>query len=107
VLLLIQNTDDVSFETIPSKVYEYLLTRRPILALVYRNPELQAMLERMGHTVVQADDEETIKRGLETYIDLWNQNLLEYVASESPYTTMHAVDELIHLANQPVSGKAP
>jgi hypothetical protein len=24
VLLLIQNTDDVSFETIPSKIYEYL-----------------------------------------------------------------------------------
>jgi hypothetical protein len=38
LLLLIQNTDDVSFETIPSKVYEYLHTGRPILALVYRNP---------------------------------------------------------------------
>ena len=103
VLLLIQNTDDVSFETIPSKVYEYLLTGRPILALVYRNPELQAMLEGMGHTVVQADDDEAIKKGLETYIDLWKQNRLEHVPSESPYTTMHAVDELILSAHQSLS----
>jgi hypothetical protein len=100
VLLLIQNTDDVSFETIPSKVYEYLNTGRPIFALVYRNSELQAMLEEMSHTVVQADDEDAIKKGLETYIDRWKQNRLQSSASESPYTTRHAVDELIHLADR-------
>lgn len=100
VLLLIQNTDDVSFETIPSKVYEYLHTGRPILALLYRNPELQDMLEAMGHIVVQADDEKAIKKGLETYIDHWKQNRLQSSALESPYTTEHAVDELIHLAHR-------
>ena len=105
VLLLIQNTDDVSFETIPSKVYEYLHTGRPIFALLYRNPELQAMLEGMGHTVVQADDEEAIKKGLETYIDQWRQNRLQSSTAESPYTTETAVDKLIHLANQSVSGR--
>ena len=105
VLLLIQNTDDVSFETIPSKVYEYLHTGRPIFALLYRNPELQAMLEGMGHTVVQADDEEAIKKGLETYIAQWKQSLLQSSALESPYTTKHAVDELIHLAHQSLNGR--
>ena len=105
VLLLIQNTDDVSFETIPSKVYEYLHTGRPIFALLYRNPELQAMLEGMGHTVVQADDEEAIKRGLETYIAQWKQNGLHSSAFESPYTTENAVDKLIHLAHQSVRGR--
>jgi len=107
VLLLIQNTDDVSFETIPSKVYEYLHTGRPIFALVYRNPELQAMLEGMGHTVVQADDEEAIKKGLEAYIAQWKQDRLQSSVLKSPHTTMHAVDELIHLANQSVSGREP
>ena len=97
-LLLIQNTDDVSFETIPSKIYEYLHTGRPILALVYRNPELQSMLEEMGHIVVQADDEAAIKRGLEIYIMKWKQNQLQISPLKSPYTVEKAVDELISLA---------
>jgi glycosyltransferase involved in cell wall biosynthesis len=98
VLLLIQNTDDVSYETIPSKVYEYLLTGRPILALVYRNPELQGMLEGMGHIVVQADDEAAIKNGLETYITEWKQNRLRSMTAISPYTVERAVEKLIYLA---------
>lgn len=99
VLLLLQNTDDVSFETIPSKVYEYFHTGRPILALVYRNMELQAMLEEMGHIVVQADDESAIERGLETYMERWRQNQLQSFSVKSPYTVERAVDELISLAN--------
>lgn len=97
VLLLVQNTDDVSYETIPSKVYEYLHTGRPILALVYRNPELQGMLEEMGHIVVQADDEAAIKKGLETYMGEWKQNRLRSLTTESPYTVQKAVGELISL----------
>jgi hypothetical protein len=99
LLLLIQNTDDVSFETIPSKVYEYLHTGRPILALVYRNPELQNMLEELGHIVVQSDDEADIKRGLETYIDQWTKNQSPCREQKSPYTVERAVNELISLAN--------
>jgi len=99
VLLLIQNTDDVSFETIPSKVYEYLHTGRPVLALVYRNDELRSMLEGMGHIVVQADDELAIKRGLEAYIERWKQNQLQSSPLKSPYTVEKAVDELVTLAN--------
>ena len=98
VLLLIQNTDDVSFETIPSKIYEYLHTGRPILALVYRNPELQSVLEGMGHIVVQADNKAAIKRGLEIYITRWKHNQLQCSSLKSPYTVEKAVDELISLA---------
>ncbi|MGO9614696.1 MAG: glycosyltransferase [Dissulfurispiraceae bacterium] len=104
VLLLIQNTDDVSFETIPSKVFEYLHTGRPILALVFRNPELQAILEEMGHIVVQADDEVAVRRGLEIYIERWQQNNLSTSALESPYTVERAVDELLMVATEVTSG---
>src|SRR5208283_1158633 len=103
VLLLIQNTDDVSFETIPSKVFEYLHTGRPILALVFRNPELQAILEEMGHIVVQADDEVAVRRGLETCIARWEQNKLRTSALESPYTVERAVDELMMVATEVTS----
>ena len=98
VLLLIQNTDDVSFETIPSKVYEYLLTGRPILALLFRNPELQEMLEGMGHVTVQADDPPAIKAGIETYLAKWREDRL-LSCTESPFTVERATDELISLAH--------
>jgi hypothetical protein len=68
-----------------------------ICALVYRNPELQSMLEEMGHIVVQADDEAAIKRGLEIYITKWKQNQLQCSALKSSYTVEKAVDELISL----------
>jgi hypothetical protein len=98
VLLLIQNTDDVSFETIPSKVYEYLETGRPILALLYRNPELQAILEGMGHIAVQADDQDGIKKGLETYRERWRKDQLQCFVQKSPFTVERAVEGLISLA---------
>jgi glycosyltransferase involved in cell wall biosynthesis len=95
VLLLIQNTDDVSFETIPSKVYEYLHSGRPILALVYRNAELQTILETMGHLVVQADDTAGIKKALEAHIAKWREGKLKPSDVPSPYTVEAAVCGLI------------
>ena len=105
VLLLIQNTDDVSFETIPSKVYEYLHTGRPILALVYRNQELQDMLEELGHIAVQADDVAAIQEGLMTYIGLWKEDLLQSSVAKSPYTVERAVSGLIEVASGSPSGE--
>ncbi|HTR45604.1 MAG TPA: glycosyltransferase [Thermodesulfovibrionales bacterium] len=100
LLLLIQNTDDVSFETIPSKVYEYLHTGRPVLALVYRNRELQSMLEESGHVVVQADNAVEIAQGLKTCIARWRENAfpLPCTGTSSPYTVERAVGELMRLA---------
>ena len=95
VLLLIQNTDDVSFETIPSKVYEYLHTGRPVLALLYRNPELRKMLEEMGHIAVEADDDPAIQRALEAYITRWKEDRLGSSGEQSPYTVGSAVAGLV------------
>jgi glycosyltransferase involved in cell wall biosynthesis len=60
-LLLIQNTTFFSTETIPSKVYEYLLSGRPILGLVHDNRELTAMLVERGHRVAPADDPQAVR----------------------------------------------
>ncbi|MDA8079483.1 MAG: hypothetical protein M0Z79_11160 [Nitrospiraceae bacterium] len=102
LLLLIQNTDAVSVETIPSKVYEYLHTGRLILGLVYRNRELRAMLEGMGHVVVEADDEAAIRAALQRCVEQWNKGPLMPVAITSPYTVGRAIDEMISLTD-PVS----
>jgi glycosyltransferase involved in cell wall biosynthesis len=97
VMLLIQNLSEVSEETIPSKVYEYLHTGRPILALVFRNPELKAMLQALGHTVVEGDDVEAVAGALENLTLSWQQRAIECTPTASPYTVERAAAELAAL----------
>lgn len=54
-LVVIQNSTEVSVTTIPSKVYEYLNSTRPILALPYHNPEIARLL-RPEDRAAEADD---------------------------------------------------
>jgi len=51
VLLLVQNRGPIARETIPSKVFEYLISGKLILALVDGNQQLSAMLQEQGHLV--------------------------------------------------------
>ncbi|MBI2400007.1 MAG: hypothetical protein HYV23_02955, partial [Deltaproteobacteria bacterium] len=97
VLLLIQNADVVASESIPSKTYEYLHAGRPILALVYRNPELKAMLEEYGHIVCEADDRKALKKALQRFVSLWEKKELVPVSLESRYTVEAAVSKLFAL----------
>jgi hypothetical protein len=95
VLLLIQNLDPISSETIPSKVYEYFHARRPILGLLYNNEELADMFNGLGHRAVQWDDIEGIKQGVREYFRLWEMGDLTQPTRISPYTIEHAIACLI------------
>jgi len=62
LLLLAQQQPD----QVPNKLYEYLATRRPILAFADANGETAQMLRRVGgHHVVTTDDEAKAERALE------------------------------------------
>ncbi|MGB5195808.1 MAG: glycosyltransferase [Candidatus Deferrimicrobium sp.] len=97
VLVLIQNIDDFSAETIPSKVYEYLMAGPPILALVHRNPELSAMLESLGHTAVEAADPGSVRAAIETIHGNREKYALR-TQTPSPYSIGEAVGRLISIA---------
>jgi O-antigen ligase len=103
-LLLIQNIIYFSCETIPSKVYEYLLAGRPILGLLYNNEELTVMLT--GHRVAAADDVAAVAGALEDILRVFTGQ--DPVASlpvkerEQPRTVAAAVQELIQLADRGV-----
>jgi len=98
VLLLIQNTDSISAETIPSKVYEYFLSSRPILGLVHNNSELRDMLNLLGHIPVVADDRLSVNRGITQMIQLWSHTRTNCIP-QSPYNVESAVIKLIGLVN--------
>lgn len=96
VLLLIQGVHDISRETIPSKLYEYLQSGRFVLGLVYRNRELEQMLLELGHAAVQADD---IRGVANAFRDLAGKRLAgdRRGVQSSPFTIERAVRELLAL----------
>ena len=98
ILLLIQNTEAFSAETIPSKTYEYLHVGRPILGLVYRNPELEQMLSKLGHTSVAADSPEAVKQAIVGCYENWKSNGRQHKPMESPYTVAAAVADIVSIA---------
>ena len=71
VLLVLQNLEPVSEETIPSKVYDYLVSGKPVLALLFGNTELAAMLSEAGHEAVAATDAGAVAQSLLHLHDLW------------------------------------
>lgn len=99
VLVLIQNVADFSVETIPSKVYEYLVAGRPILGLVHRNAELAGMLTGLGHTVAEAADAGSVGGAISEIHRRWEAGALETPAG-SPYTLGSAVDRLIAICDK-------
>lgn len=97
LLLLIQNLDPISSETIPSKVYEYLHSGRPILGLVYDNEELSTLLADLGHLASSITDPTTVYDVILEAYSRWQRHGGQEPL-HSPYTTEAAVRQLIQLA---------
>lgn len=97
-LLLIQNTSFFSTETIPSKVYEYFLSGRPILGLIHHNEELAAMLRAQSHFVTPADKPVEVKNVLREILAAHSATSFCWDCGASPvYTTDQAVGQLVAL----------
>lgn len=105
VLVVIQNRDDLSYETIPSKVYEYLQVNRPVLGLVYRNPSLTRMLTSLGHFAAEADNPIEAAERIMKILVLWKKEELNPSEPRpSPYTVKAATEQLLTLSRKVQSG---
>ena len=104
VLLLLHGEEPICEEYIPSKLYEYLWMQRPILATVYRNPQMAAMLREQGHDSVktgdQGDTTAEFVKALETLFDRWVCAELPDSGRNSPYTTQAAVGQVLMWADE-------
>lgn len=99
-LLLLHGTIPFCEEYIPSKMYEYLWTQRPILALVWHNPQMEQMLRTLGHMAVKADDVEAIALAIEELHARWMHDDLADSATPSPYTSEAATRQIVAWANE-------
>lgn len=95
VLILLHGTGVFCEEYIPSKMYEYLWTRRPILALERGNPMIPEMLSKLEGMAVPAEDVNKTKDAIVTMFQKWEENKLEDRSSGSPYSTEKAVQTIL------------
>jgi glycosyltransferase involved in cell wall biosynthesis len=94
-LLLLHGTENFCEEYIPSKLYEYLWSERPIIGLVWRNPHLDRILREGGHWAVAADDVAGISSAIDDLVARWQADDLRDSRQPSPYTSAAAVDQLV------------
>jgi hypothetical protein len=99
-LLLLHGTVPFCEEYIPSKMYEYLWAQRPILALVWRNPQMERMLRELGHWAIKADDADAIASALEELHTRWMRDELPHSGQPSPYTAAAATRQIVSLAQE-------
>jgi glycosyltransferase involved in cell wall biosynthesis len=98
-LLLLHGTVPFCEEYIPSKMYEYLWTQRPILALVWHNAQMERMLRELGHWAVEADNPSSVAAAIEELHGRWISDDLVDSALPSPYTAEGATRKIVALAH--------
>ncbi len=103
VLVILHGSGLISEEYVPSKVYEYLLTGRPVLALTPPTSELGRIVLECGHLVVDPDDAGAIKDALAEFVGQWEKSALGGTYQESPYTIKNTVNNLLAVARQAVA----
>jgi len=103
ILLIVHGQSQVCNEYIPSKLYEYLLTERPLLGIVAKESELEAILIENGHMIAEYDNIEDVKQKIISFIQTWEESGLPNHSKISPYTIESAVKNLIECANHCIS----
>ncbi len=103
ILLLLHGEDPICSEYIPSKLYEYLWAKRPILAVVHNNPQMAAILRGQGHVAIcsESNDPQDLQRytelatALGEAIDNWRFGAVVQDNRVNPFTTQAAVGQLL------------
>lgn len=105
LLLTINESSGPEFEGyIPGKFYEYLASRRPILAVGSQRVEVTNLLrETQSGQMVDYGDQETLKKLIRTYYARWEAGQpLEVDAQKdlTPYTREHQTGQLAKLLRE-------
>jgi hypothetical protein len=107
VLALVHGDDAMCSEYIPSKLYEYLWMRRPILATVHNNPQMARLIREQGHQVAECslenggrstDVSAALSKALTQLWTRWKIMGLPDIVSPRPYTTAASTHRLIDWA---------
>lgn len=99
VLVLLHGSDPFCEEYIPSKLFEYLWSKRPVLGLIWRNPQLERILAERGHRAVNALDVPALTVCLLELFTRWEADALTDTEHPAPFTVQNAVTQIVSLAD--------
>jgi len=106
LLLLLHGVEPICAEYIPSKLYEYLWMKRPILALIYQSPQLEKIVANAGHHALRLDKltpaqtREALQRLLNDFVARWRNHDLRDVQTANALTTENSVANLLQFVEQ-------
>lgn len=100
VLLVVHGVGDVCDEYIPSKLYEYLLTRRTILGLAAPDSELAAVLQKEENCYCVPQELEETKEVLAVIIKKWLDGGVPDRSDDTPFTIEATVEKIISISRK-------
>ncbi|WP_062308140.1 glycosyltransferase [Polynucleobacter sinensis] len=101
VLILLHGNDEWCAEYIPSKLYDYLWTGRPIWGITHRNPQLDQMLLDRGAYLSPQSDPQAVAMALERiWLDWQKRQLIE--PKWLPVGVDQAVDQMLSEAKEKI-----
>lgn len=99
LLLLHGENELMCSEYIPSKVYEYFWSKRPILGLINNNSQLEFLITERGGFCTKYSDSEDIANVIEKIYNTWKNNQLFINETKPPISVDQAVDDIIKNCN--------
>ena len=95
VLLLLHGNSEWCREYIPSKLYDYFWTNRPIWGLVYKNPQLEDLLQSRLSYMSDADNLDSVLKTIKAIYTDWNEQKLR-LQSIKAISVESAVKEILN-----------
>jgi glycosyltransferase involved in cell wall biosynthesis len=108
VLLMILGFDSRGKGVIPAKIFEYLPTGRPVLALIPEGETAEMMRKYNAGTIITSPDVDQVVRGIETSYQAYRQNprVIPGVKVIEEYTRRHQTGQLAELLDRAVAKKS-
>lgn len=103
VLLLLHGESEWCREYIPSKLYDYFWTNRPIWGLVYKNPQLEKLLHSRQSYVSEADDISSVLKMIKAIYTDWQERKLP----QQPVKTISVESAVKEILNQVTNLEQP
>jgi glycosyltransferase involved in cell wall biosynthesis len=98
-LILLHGSDPFCEEYIPSKLFEYLWTKRPIIGLIWKNPQLEKILLERGQMALNALDVSGLQTALLELLKKWEVYQLVDCETLAPFTVQSAVEKIVAIAD--------
>lgn len=93
ILLLLHGNTEWCREYIPSKLYDYFWTNRPIWGIIYDNPQLAHLLSERNSYVSDVENTNSIFENLKKIYFQWEKKILPF-QNTPPITVKNAVKKI-------------